>query len=116
MVLGPPELLLRHPDLLQVADLLEDRLQDLRKVQRVARGVDVERPRVDVRLDARVDRVDEPLALPHFLEEARGHAAADHVVQDEQGDVIGGSMSSRLFQDRKSTRLNSSHGYTSYAV
>ena len=36
-----------------------------------------------------MDRVDEPLALPHFLEEARGHAAADHVVQDEQGVALG---------------------------
>src|SRR5258705_5849197 len=30
--------------------------------------------------------------------------------------VVGGGMSSRLFQDRKSTRLNSSHLGISYAV
>src|SRR6058998_1668151 len=88
MILGASELLLRHAALLYLTELLEDRLENLGEVRRVARGIDVERPRVDVRLDARMDRVDEPLALPHLLEEARGHAAADHVVQDEQGVTL----------------------------
>src|SRR2546422_865793 len=89
MILGASELLLRHAALLYLTELLEDRLEDLGEVRRVARGIDVERPRVDVRLDARMDRVDEPLALPHLLEEARGHTAADHIVQDEQGVALG---------------------------
>src|SRR5687768_17860136 len=38
----------------------------------------------------------------------RGVALRDHDVRSMQAD--------RVFQDRKSTRLNSSHGYISYAV
>src|SRR5947199_2922202 len=83
MILGASELLLRHAALLYLTELLEDRLENLGEVRRVARGIDVERPRVDVRLDARMDRVDEPLAY---------------------------------VEDRKSTRLNSSHLGISYAV
>ncbi len=82
VILGPPEL--GGPDavLLEVAELLQGQLQDFGEVRRVRRGVDVEEPGVVVGLGPRVDRVDQPLALPHLLEEARGHAAADDVVQD----------------------------------
>src|SRR5439155_1217664 len=51
MILGASELLLRHAALLYLTELLEDRLENLGEVRRVARGIDVERPRVDVRLD-----------------------------------------------------------------
>ena len=36
-----------------------------------------------------MDRVDQALALPDFLEQPRGHAAADDVVEQEQGVTLG---------------------------
>src|SRR2546422_139287 len=82
--LGAAQLLLGHARLLQLADHLQGRLQHLGEILLVGRRVDVQGADVGVRLDARMDRVHQALALPHFLEEPRGHAAADHVVEQEE--------------------------------
>src|SRR2546422_9077560 len=44
----------------------------------------------------------------------RGRARGDRA--EEQPAVVGAEVVGALAQDRKSTRLNSSHGYISYAV
>src|SRR2546429_5505274 len=54
------------------------------------------------------------IVLPHV-------SAVERIVAfDESGDVLGRSsqveLDLRFGEDRKSTRLNSSHGYISYAV
>ena len=41
-------------------------------------GIDAEQPAVTVAVRERADRVDEPAFLAHFLEEPRGHAAAEN--------------------------------------
>ena len=84
MVLGALELLGRDPVLLELTDLLEGGLQHLREVGGIAGRVEIEHARVEERLHAGVDRVHEPLALAHLLEETRRHAAADDLVEQEQ--------------------------------
>src|SRR2546429_4477093 len=50
----------------------------------------------------------------------RSALISDSVERVEQGSVLadraGGTMAEVVMRDRKSTRLNSSHGYISYAV
>src|SRR2546429_4203292 len=43
-------------------------------------------------------------------------ALAQHRLPDQSRRSLNGGMSAVLGRDRKSTRLNSSHGYISYAV
>src|SRR2546422_6190160 len=58
--------------------------------------------------------VDEAQALPqHDPEEADG---AEKRAQDQAGGDFAAAHLPPVPQDRKSTRLNSSHGYISYAV
>src|SRR2546422_7378928 len=51
--------------------------------------------------------------LPEDLDDAQG---AQHFVDHRQGNALQSPHLARLAADRKSTRLNSSHGYISYAV
>src|SRR2546422_6425196 len=58
-----------------------------------------------------------PISLIEFAE--RHHGDAEIVSRRVEGDIHRSTwreIASRSRQDRKSTRLNSSHGYISYAV
>ena len=89
VVLGPPQLGLGDAVALQPADLLDGEPHDLgHRVEARAR-VDGEVPGVGVGGEPGGDRVDEAALLPHVLEEARGHAAPEHGIEDVGREAVG---------------------------
>src|SRR2546422_4016812 len=78
--------------------------------------LDERAPFVDLGLEVLAQRLGRGLAHRHGLGAEIGEALLHRVVLDgllERGDEL---VNHRLRRDRKSTRLNSSHGYISYAV
>src|SRR4029453_10761244 len=64
--------------------------------------------------DLRRQRLD--LAAEILLLAGVAHQRAQRVVLEVLGDEVVGALLDRLYRDRKSTRLNSSHPVISYAV
>ena len=82
VVLGAPQLQLRHRPVFQATDLLHHEIDDLTHHVRVAAGVDGQGSRISIRAQVAAHRVGEPAFLPHVLEQARAHRAAKHGVED----------------------------------
>src|SRR6266568_5282927 len=72
VVLRAAELICRHAVLLEGADFAEEGFQDLADVAALGSGVEIDEAAVAELLGARMNGVDEPLPLPHLLEEPGG--------------------------------------------
>ena len=82
LVLGAAQLFLGDGRGLQVAEFLDDALDNLDR--RLARGARVyaQGAGVAIRIQVAIDGVGEPLALADVLEQARAHASPEQRIQD----------------------------------
>src|SRR6185437_3163533 len=87
VILGAAKLFFFEGLVAESAEFGEDRAQQFLSVFERRAGIDGEDAGIAIRIDVAEDGVGEALSLADILEEARGHSAAEHVVEYGGGEA-----------------------------